>query len=206
MDSFLREVDVLCFIIRFGYGVADNDLVPSEILTDFNLAYEAGDWVDEWSCPDEHDVVFVMGEIQRPPDRNIRFEGYPRITPKQEGWHEGTYIDKDGVSRIYYERNTNCHARSRYDVVAEIEIPELDFEKLEEPRKRCRKVPRSWADCSDPGYEVWMRQKLQSARFHERRDRIPDEECVFTLKIGKDAEKAHLARKKRGSALLKQGI
>ena len=30
MDSFLREVDVLCFIIRFGYGVEGKTRLPPE--------------------------------------------------------------------------------------------------------------------------------------------------------------------------------
>ena len=31
MDSFAKEEDVLLFIIRFGYGISDKHLVPSEI-------------------------------------------------------------------------------------------------------------------------------------------------------------------------------
>lgn len=193
MDTFLTEADVLCFILRFGYSIADDNLIPSEILADVNLVYEAGDWVDEWGCPDQHEVIFAMGEVQRPPDRNIRFEGYPRITPKRQGWYEGTYIDDDGVSRTYYGPSY----RAREEVVAEIEIPELDFEELEKPAKRRRKVPRDWKDtseCAYGGYGV-RRGPMPVQR--------PDEECVFTLKIGKAAEKAHSVRKKQGSALQK---
>ena len=46
LDTFRTEIDALLFIIRFGYSIKDTDLVPSEILADFQLTYEAGDWVD----------------------------------------------------------------------------------------------------------------------------------------------------------------
>jgi len=186
MDSFPGEIDVLLFIIKFGYGVGDNQLVPSEILTDFNLAYEAGDWVDVWNCPDQHDVVWAMGEIQKPVIRNIRFEGYPRITPKIKAKVEGW--DNDSWDQ-------------RRTVVATIEIPELDFEKLEEPRKRRRECSRAWADRSDPSYESWMYWKLDAARRRKKRDRTPDAECVFTLKSGVEAEKLVKPREKQEKAL-----
>jgi len=198
MDSFPKEEEVLLFIIRFGYDIQDKQLVPSEILADFNLVYEGGDWVDEWGCPDRHEVVFAIGQIQRPPQRNIHFGGYPRITPARSGWVEGTYFDDNGVAHTY---SHTSHYSREPEVVAEIEIPELDFEKLEEPKKRRREVPRNWADPGDPGYESWSRWKLETARRTVKRDRIPDEECVFTLETGKNAEKAHKSRKKKASNL-----
>jgi len=179
MDSFICEEDALLFVIKFGYSINDKNLVPSEILADFNLVYEGGDWVDEWGCPDEHEVMFSMGKIQPPAIRNIRFEGYPRITPKIRP--KVHYYDDDGWGDAV--------------VVAEIEIPKLDFEELEKPKQRRRACASNWSDHSDPGYESWMRHRLDVAR--KTRRRAPaDAECVFTLKIGKDAEKAHQVRKK----------
>ncbi len=197
MDSFPSEEEVLLFIIRFGYSVGDDALVPSELLADFDLVYEAGDWVDEWYCPDQHEVIFALGEIQKPDDRNIRFEGYPRITPRRE-WQEGTYFDETGAVHTYSHTG---HYSQESEVVAEIEIPELDFEKLEEPKTRRREISRKWSDTSDPGFEAWMGWKLDIARRKRKRDRLPDAECVFTLQIGKKAEKAHEARKKKAFAL-----
>jgi hypothetical protein len=195
MDTFLKEQEVLLFIMRFGYSIPDEDLVPSEILTDVNLVYEAGDWVDEWGCPDQHDVIFAIGDIQRPPERNIRFEGYPRITPKKrEGWYEGTWIDKHGVSRSYYGPS---YRRRDDEIVAEIKIPELDFEELEKPKRRRRTISRDWGDPSECAYGGWG--KLRKPDGEQR----PEEECVFTLKIGKAAEKEHQARKKRSIPLQK---
>ena len=83
MDFFVKEEDVLLFIIRFGYGIIDKHLVPSEILADFNLVYEAGDWVDEWYCSDRHEVIFELKGTWRPIDRKIRFGERSRTTPKQ---------------------------------------------------------------------------------------------------------------------------
>ena len=182
LDTFLTEVEVLLFIIRFGYSIGSTDLVPSEILTDFQLAYEAGDWVDEWGCLDQHEVVFVLGEIQRPAQRNIRFEGYPRITPKVEKTRIYSWDDDDW---------------KKPEIAAEIEIPKLNFEELEKPRRRRRTIRRDWSDHSDTAYGGFMVRKGPPAAFR------PDVECVFTLEIGKAAEKAHQARKKKASALRK---
>lgn len=171
IESFRREEDVLLFILRFGYDISDRYLVPSEILADFNLVYEAGDWVDEWYCTDRHEVIFTQEPIHRPFNRNIRFVGYPRITPeapqKQQSFH-----------RYDWE------ATRRREVVAEIEIPELDFAKLERPRIRRRQVPRNWADKSESAWGAfWSRNRIIPIP-------PPDEECVFTLKSGAEAEKA----------------
>jgi hypothetical protein len=178
LDSFEKETDVFLFVLRFGYGISDECLVPSEILADFNLVYEAGDWVDEWNCPDQHEVIFALGEPKRPENRRIRFEGYPRITKKSAEPIEKTGWDND--------RDQYYRAPLRVD----IEIPVLDFSKLEEPKKRRREVPRSWSDLSNLEYELWVRHRP------EKPDPHPEQSGVFSLKSGPEAEKAHLARKK----------
>lgn len=163
LDTFRTEVEALLFIIRFGYSIDDRYLIPSEILADFNLVYEAGDWVDEWYCPDRHEVIFALGEISKPPNRKIRFEGYPRITPH----HAPTY--------------KRSHSWEKYEVVAEVQIPKLDFDELEKPKQRRRRIERNWSDPSDPSLAGWLKFKM--ARVTQK-DRMADEDCVFTLKSG----------------------
>lgn len=177
LDSFPNEVETLLFVIRFGYSLPDKYLVPSEILFDFNLVYEAGDWVDEWLCADKHEVIFNANCGMPPKNRKIRFEGYPQITKKSEepvkkGWDN----DRDQ----YY------HAPLRVDV----KIPVLDFAALEAPKKRRRQIPSDWADLSNAEYEIWGSFRSEKADPH------PEQSGVFSLKSGAEAQEAHLARKK----------
>jgi len=188
MDSFPTEADVLLFILRFGYSVDDKFLVPSEVLADVNLAYEAGDWVDEWWCQDKHEVVFALGEVKRPEDRKIRFEGFPRITSKRDTWVEGTYFDAKGLPHAYHVLG---RGRRFHEVVAEIKIPELDFEELEKPKRRRFEIPRTWADHSECAYGGYSVRRRPEPTFR------PDKECVITLKSGKAAKKAFESRKKK---------
>jgi hypothetical protein len=179
VDTFWREEEVLLFILKFGYSIGDKQLVPSEILADFQLVYEGNAWVDEWSCEDQKQVLSTLSSIIRPADRRIRFEGYPRITPKQR---------PIGFVRPWEDNDWDY---STSEVVAEIEIPELNFEELEKPRKRRRTIPRNWRDPSDPSLEHWNAYK---ASRQSNRDRYSDAECVFTLEIGEKAAESHEKR------------
>lgn len=176
IDSFCQEEDILCFLIRFAYNIPEHCLIPSEILSEFWLGYEVGDWVDEWGCLDQHRVIFTY-KINFPPKRKLRF-GSP--TPLV------SYISRDSSQG---RRTKPARIQSR--IRKEDLIVELDFTELEKPRKRRRTIPRVWTDWSDPSYEFWMRSKLENLRRKEQRDWIPDEECVFELKSGQNAENVH---------------
>lgn len=189
LDSFRKEEEALLFILRFGYSISDQHLIPSEILADFNLVYEAGDWVDEWRCSDRHEVVFALGKIQRPVGRKIQFQGYPRITPKKP------------KKRPIGFRLSGAEDEGETEVVTNVEIPKLDFEELEKPKERYRTIPRTWADLSDPGCESWMRWKLDRLRRLGQGPGPSDADCLFPLESGEAAVEAFEERKKSKSAL-----
>ena len=56
-------------------------------------------------------------------------------------------------------------------------------------------IPESWAGHISTRFTRYLSRKL------EKPDLMPDEEGVFTLRSGKDAEKAFKERKKRNSRL-----
>ncbi len=175
MEYLPRELDVLLFIVRFGYGVRDQHLVPSELLADLGLVYQSGSWLDSWGCTGEREVVFPKGPIKRPLFRNLHLMGYPPIIP---------VVQKSRiVNRPYAPK-----------VRAEVKIPKLDFAKLEKPRRRRRSISWLWADPVEASYGSWQHR----GGFYCSQS---DEECVFTLEIGEEAEKAHQARKRLSSTL-----
>ncbi len=189
IDSFPREEEVLCFLIRFAYTIEEDHLIPSEILSEFWLGYENGDWVDEWGCPDCNQVVCVH-KLTFPTKRKLRFtDPAPHALCRTRKGR-----DSDGRKKDWVDADWEPVARPR--VKKEDLIAELDFAELEKPRKRRVKCSRDWSDWPDLGYEAWMRSKLKNARLGQEPDPTSDQGCVFELKSGLEAEKGHQARKK----------
>jgi hypothetical protein len=82
-DTFLNEVQLKQFIIRFVYMLSNDELIPSELLADANLVYDTGDWVDVFGCRDVNDeIIECPREIYRPNDRKIRFAD--RLVPRRQ--------------------------------------------------------------------------------------------------------------------------
>ena len=179
LDSFQTEIDTLLFLIRFGYSLPDKDLVPSEILLDFNLIYASGRWVDEWCSPAGDEVIYAKDIGAPPKNRKIRFEGFPTITQEAAEPVERKGWDND--------RDQYYHAPLRVD----IKIPVLDFAALEAPKKRRREIPRSWSDLSNLDYESWSHFRVEKPYPH------PEQSGVYSLRSGEEAQKAHSARKKQ---------
>ncbi len=183
VDSFPKEEELLCFLIRFAYTIGEEHLIPSEILSEFWLGYESGYWVDEWGCPDQIQVIRVR-RVSYPALRKLRFTK----PASQALWgKERRSEDSGGVGWRPF---------ARPKVKKEDLIAELDFTELEKPRKRRVRCSRDWSDWPDLSYEAWMGRKLEKARAKPESEPISDQECVFELKSGPEAEKAHQARKK----------
>lgn len=183
MDSFEKESEALLFILRFGYSISDKNLIPSEILADFNLAYDDNSWVDEWGCQGEKTATFCFGDLTRPENRKLLFEGYPQIVTEPEQVRVSSGWDND---------------RDRYfpaPIQEVLVIPVLDFAALEAPKKRRRVVSRDWEDVTNKEYETW------SSWRKEVPDPKPFESGVFSLKTGAAASEAFQARKKAVSDL-----
>lgn len=78
VEEFSSELEIKLYLIRLGYGIEIQYLIPSELLADAGLRYMTGDWVDEFTCTDKNDEI---GELQEnhllsvPKDRRIRLPG-----------------------------------------------------------------------------------------------------------------------------------
>lgn len=109
METFLDEVVLKQFIIRMTYDIANEVLVPSELLADANLVYK-DDWVDQWGCQDANeDVIECPRELYRPANRNIKFGNYTHM----------------GTPRNHQNAKPRIHAKiDRREIVAKIEIPD----------------------------------------------------------------------------------
>ena len=200
LESFVREAEVISFIIRFAYSMKGEHLIPSEILADFNWIYEGGDWVDEWECPDWHEITPALGPIIRPFDRKLRFEDH-RITvderlafDRQE--REG---DNDASVRSMLARHARSKVRSFGNwrtrrPPRKLVIPKLDFAILEAPRRRRRAIAWDWREPFGRGFEHWNQER---ARRQSNYDRLPDEECLFVLKSGAEASEPKGPKKPR---------
>jgi hypothetical protein len=82
-ESFLNEVELKIFIIRFVYNIIDSHLIPSELLAEANLVYETGDWVDEWWCTDKNtEIIEADRQIYPPANRKIRIASSTRQVPR----------------------------------------------------------------------------------------------------------------------------
>jgi hypothetical protein len=182
ISDFNIKEDALMFLLRFGYTIADYHLVPSEILADFGLVYCTGMWVDTWTLEGPREVRLVssnIAHILRPVNRLIRFSDYTPNCHATRNSLKNTYFDEKGILQLTTPEE---HRSKRREIVANIEIPKLDFEKLERPRSRFRRVSLSWRDCSQFAFGGFGRRK------RDEPDLTPDEECVFTLKSGDCAE------------------
>ena len=182
MDSFAVKEDVLMFILRFGYSIADYHLIPSEILADFGLVYTTGVWVDSWNLAEWREVRPVssnVARILRPANRLIHFSDYTPNCHATRNRLTDPYFDEKGILQLEASKE---HRTRRREIVADIKIPKLDFEKLEKPKRRIRRISLSWRDRSQFAFGGFGRRESDAP------DLTPDEECVFTLKSGNCAE------------------
>jgi hypothetical protein len=182
ISDFTTKEDALMFVLRFGYTIADYHLVPSEVLADFGLVYCTGTWVDSWSSIGHREVRPVssnVAHILRPVHRRICFTDFTPNCHATRNALKNSYFDKKGILNL----GTSEERRSkRPEIRANIEIPKLDFEKLEKPKKRFRRISLNWRDRSQFAFGGYGRRK------RDEPDLTPDEECVFTLKSGDCAE------------------
>jgi len=179
IDSFAVKEDALLFVLRFGYSTPDYHLIPSEILADFGLVYSTGAWVDSWTLTEHREVRPVSSnvcQILRPPNRLIRFTDYKPHLQAPKTLLKSPYFDEKGILNLESSR-----ARE-HEIAANLEIPKLDFKKLERPKIRIRRIERDWQDWSQFAFGGCGRRRPDEP------DLTPDEECVFTLKSGNFAE------------------
>lgn len=118
-ETFVDEVQLKMFIMRFVYNIDQRFLIPSEVLADANLVYETGDWVDEWFCLDKNDEIMECPrEIYRPDTRRIRFFDQVR---REDDRKRVVKRNRD----VYYAPQRS----SGYEIPARVEIDRLSDEE-----------------------------------------------------------------------------
>ena len=195
-EKFDSEIELKVYIIRFVYNLGQEFAVPSLLLYEADLRYQASIWVDEWSAPNkghaaEERIIEFNSIPNSPPwlpiSRKMCFEDKKTRKGENSSQSEGLLkflslnSEKKSNKRrlVPIKRNTYSKktALEEYQVC---EIPTYDRIMGEQrPEYRFTPVSSSWQDVS------WESRPMDPLNFISKR--IPsDKDCVtiLTAEIG----------------------